>query len=109
MITPTTSNTDISKHYFPGFPDKPIDTDANKFACSDCGAHIKQLKSAGSTNLVNHVRGSHRDYQDSINLHKRDTERGGNIGPFRGFLNSKAINIYSWMEWIVETRKEEAR
>jgi len=78
---------------------KKVNGAAESYKCAICQKVIVQKKNTGYTNLMHHVQGSHKDYQNvvAIALEK-------NKIPFAGTDSSR--NMYEWVKWIVHDHLE---
>lgn len=86
---------EIAGHYF-----KLIEGTENEFLCLACVNQKKYIqdRKKGYTGLVQHVKLCHPDFKTVI----MSARASGAIEPFVKKVSSKAMNIYKWLEWLIE-------
>jgi hypothetical protein len=87
------SEKDIFEAFF-----KPT-ASANKYVCI-CGAELLQDTRKGYSNAAVHVkRANHENWVDVVQASKSKDAAG--IEKFLAYVDSKALNAFRWIEWIV--------
>ena len=64
-----------------------------KWRCK-CGKELIKKKGCGWTNLVNHLKSQHPDYNEI------EENKQAKIDNFVSLKNKKAENVFGWLEWI---------
>lgn len=82
---------DVVKFYF-----RPAEEPEN-FQCQFCP--IKRKKNQGLTNLKSHIKDKHTDWKEIYEAASR--EGPGAMDNFVVKASSDAVNIHSWIEWIL--------
>ena len=77
---------------------KKQDGSADQWVCK-CGKTLKQKPSTGWSNLANHIRAQHPEAEQVAENQLRITDTDLIKS------NKKAINIYSWLDWVITEMK----
>ncbi|ETI49280.1 hypothetical protein F443_06781 [Phytophthora nicotianae P1569] len=62
-----------------------------------CGTVRKQTRRNGYSNLMQHVRREHPDY-DAVMLNASTAETGSMLN----YVRQSALNVYGWLDWIIK-------
>jgi hypothetical protein len=93
-------NANIFKVYF-----TPHENEENMFRCNACSAGARAHKhdqKKGFTNLANHVKRMHTDWDKVLLRTHRESCNEGDISGFvKRQVSGKATNIFRWLEQCV--------
>ncbi|KAG6592672.1 Tubby-related protein 3 [Phytophthora cinnamomi] len=87
----------VSGFYFRPCRDDHDEVTNEYFRCR-CGTVRKQTRRNGYSNLMQHVRREHPDY-DAVMLAASTAETGSMLN----YVRQSALNVYGWMDWILKT------
>ncbi|KAG6576410.1 uncharacterized protein IUM83_08938 [Phytophthora cinnamomi] len=86
----------VSGFYFRPCRDDHDEVINEYFRCR-CGTVQKQTRRNGYSNLMQHVRREHPDY-DAVMLAASTAETGSMLN----YVRQSALNVYGWMDWILK-------
>ncbi|EGZ20189.1 hypothetical protein PHYSODRAFT_245860 [Phytophthora sojae] len=92
---PTYTNSQVSGFYFRPCRDENDEVILEYFRCR-CGTVRKQTHRNGYSNLMQHIRREHPDYE-TVMLDATTAETGSLVN----FVRHSALNLHGWMVWIV--------
>jgi hypothetical protein len=84
------TNAELVKFYFT--QDEKVD---GSWHCT-CGKTRKQLPNTGTSNLINHIKTEHKNFEEEVKLASHQKDIGSFFSP-----SEKAKNIYGWLDWII--------
>ncbi|KUG02223.1 hypothetical protein AM587_10000365 [Phytophthora nicotianae] len=87
----------VSGFYFRPCRDEYDEVILEYYRCR-CGTVRKQTRRNGYSNLMQHVRREHPDYE-AVMLNASTAETGSMLN----YVRQSALNVYGWLDWIIKS------
>ena len=96
VIATMFSNQQIARFFFTAVLDEQDEPIIGTFRCH-CSTVRQQSPKTGYSNLIQHVKAQHPDYEDRMRA--ATTEGAGTLAPW---VRQRSLTLFGWMQWTVK-------